>query len=63
MSQANRMYVKPRDGLVIRDPFSKAVIPPEGMECVAYGSHLTVLRKHIAVGDLIEIPQLAHVED
>ena len=53
---AERIYVKPREGLSIRDPLTMERIPPEGMEVVLSDTRnaRTVIRKQIADGDLVE---------
>lgn len=48
------MFVKPKPGLVVRDPVSKRPIPPEGREVPAEGYWLRRLRS----GDVVEAEQI-----
>lgn len=50
-----KLRVKPREGLLIRDPLTHNHIPPEGALVDMEGSRGTVIRRHITAGDLIEI--------
>lgn len=48
------MFVKPKPGLIVRDPRSKRPIPPEGREVPAESYWLRRLRS----GDVVEIVQI-----
>lgn len=48
------MLVKPKPGLVVRDPISKQPLPPEGREVPAESYWLRRLRS----GDVIEVEQI-----
>lgn len=50
MTMEKRIYVKPREGLLIRDEYTGEHFPSEGREV----KYTTLVRKHLQVGDLIE---------
>lgn len=47
--------VRPREGLLIRDPYTKLVIPPEGADVLFVDGYRTTIMKHINAGDLIAV--------
>lgn len=47
-----RKFVKPRDGLMVRDPGTRAALPPEGFSVPWIGPEGRYWRRRVACGDV-----------
>jgi hypothetical protein len=50
------VFVKPKDGLIVRDPKTKVPIPVDGMNIALSGKDGTYWRRRIKEGSLIVSP-------
>lgn len=52
-----KKFLKPKEGMLIRDPYTKKIMPEEGMEVDWDGSLGRYWRRRFLVGDCIQSEQ------
>ena len=46
-------FLKPKEGLIVRDPVTLAIMPEQGMEVPYFGTQGTYYKRRVQCGDCI----------